>query len=42
MIKKKYEKPKADVQFIECIDIVCDSPITLPFVPFDEAQEECW
>ena len=42
MIKKKYETPKADVQLIECIDIVCGSPITLPFVPFRETEDEDW
>jgi len=40
MIKKKYETPRADVQLIECTDIVCGNSITLPFVPFDEAEDE--
>lgn len=40
--KKTYEPPMADVRIVKSADIVCESPITLPFIPFDETQEEDW
>ena len=36
----QYEAPEAVLLLIESADIVCGSPIELPFVPFGEAEED--